>query len=76
MVLKVPVDACMSSQDNYVTKLEHVILRVSYDSPQRGSVSIGLTSPSGTYSQMLSTRKRDIEETVFFIFTSRSKIGI
>ncbi|KII65327.1 PC3-like endoprotease variant B [Thelohanellus kitauei] len=61
--LHVQSDGCKFSPANFVTKLEHVVLRMSFDAITRGSISIGLTSPMKTYSQMLSRRSRDIEET-------------
>ena len=40
-------------------RLEHVILTISFVHKRRGDVSIKLYSPSGTESEMLSTRKYD-----------------
>lgn len=40
-------------------RLEHAILTISFVHKRRGDVSIKLFSPSGTESEMLSTRKYD-----------------
>lgn len=65
----VPADGCITEhvdmsfcQDNHNTHiehLEHTMLWVDIESGRRGDVSITLTSPFGTVSQMLSTRKED-----------------
>ncbi|KAF0993028.1 hypothetical protein HZS_681 [Henneguya salminicola] len=60
--LHFPTDGCISKPEEHITKLEHVILRVSYEAPIRGSITIGIISPMNTFSQILSKRKRDIEE--------------
>ncbi|XP_065649727.1 PC3-like endoprotease variant B isoform X2 [Hydra vulgaris] len=44
---------------NPITKLEHVILTVSFVHRRRGDVSIDLVSPNGTKSEMLSPRRYD-----------------
>lgn len=46
-------------KENRITKLEHVQLIVSLKHRRRGDLSIELTSPYGTKSQLLSTRRYD-----------------
>ncbi|PIK52927.1 hypothetical protein BSL78_10176, partial [Apostichopus japonicus] len=43
----------------HITKLEHTIAHISFESPRRGDVAITLHSPFGTPSELLSTRKYD-----------------
>ena len=58
LYVNIPTQACSGSNAR-VTKLEHVVLTVSFVHRRRGDVSIDLYSPKGTKSQMLSTRKYD-----------------
>ncbi|CAB4038405.1 PC3-like endoprotease variant A, partial [Paramuricea clavata] len=51
-------DACIGG-DNQVDKLEHVVLTVSFIHRRRGDLSLLLISPSGTKSELLSTRRYD-----------------
>ena len=51
-------DACAGG-DNQVDKLEHVVLTVSFIHRRRGDLSLLLISPSGTKSELLSTRRYD-----------------
>ena len=39
-----------------VIYLEHVVVRITITHPRRGDLSINLTSPSGTKSQLLANR--------------------
>ena len=41
---------------NHVIFLEHVVVRITITHPRRGDLSINLTSPSGTKSQLLANR--------------------
>lgn len=41
---------------NHVIYLEHVVVRITITHPRRGDLSINLTSPSGTKSQLLANR--------------------
>lgn len=43
---------------NHVIYLEHVVVRITITHPRRGDLSINLTSPSGTKSQLLANRYR------------------
>lgn len=47
---------CSGQPGRHVTYLEHVILRITITHPHRGDLSITLTSPSGTKSQLLAIR--------------------
>ena len=51
-------DGCVGG-DNQVDKLEHVVLTVSFIHRRRGDLSLLLISPSGTKSELLSTRRYD-----------------
>ena len=51
-------DGCTGG-DNRVDKLEHVVLTVSFIHRRRGDLSLLLISPSGTKSELLSTRRYD-----------------
>uniref|UniRef100_H3D124 Proprotein convertase subtilisin/kexin type 5b n=1 Tax=Tetraodon nigroviridis TaxID=99883 RepID=H3D124_TETNG len=44
---------------NHVIYLEHVVVRITITHPRRGDLSINLTSPSGTKSQLLANRLFD-----------------
>ncbi|XP_053474688.1 proprotein convertase subtilisin/kexin type 5 [Ictalurus furcatus] len=50
---------CSGQPGRHVTYLEHVILRITITHPHRGDLSITLTSPSGTKSQLLAIRPND-----------------
>lgn len=51
---------------NHVIYLEHVVVRITITHPRRGDLSINLTSPSGTKSQLLANRYTlDAASTVF-----------
>lgn len=51
---------------NHVIYLEHVVVRITITHPRRGDLSINLTSPSGTKSQLLANRyMMDTGSTVF-----------
>lgn len=47
---------CFNQSGRHVAYLEHVILRITITHPHRGDLSITLTSPSGTKSQLLAIR--------------------
>ncbi|XP_072018312.1 PC3-like endoprotease variant B [Amphiura filiformis] len=61
--IKVPMgesrNATMKIKCSHIAKLEHTIASISFEAPRRGDVSIRLISPSGTPSQLLSTRPKD-----------------
>ena len=64
--IRIPIKAteCLAREDEdnkqeMPKRLEHVILTISFVHKRRGDVSIKLYSPSGTESEMLSTRKYD-----------------
>eukprot|EP00794_Sanderia_malayensis_P000325 gene325-957_t len=59
LYINIPTCACKGVSNAEITKLEHVVLTVSFVHKKRGDVSIDLFSPSKTRSQMLSTRKYD-----------------
>lgn len=50
---------CPDSPNNHVIYLEHVVVRITILHPRRGDLSINLTSPSGTKSQLLANRLFD-----------------
>uniref|UniRef100_A0A9J8AQS0 Proprotein convertase subtilisin/kexin type 5a n=1 Tax=Cyprinus carpio carpio TaxID=630221 RepID=A0A9J8AQS0_CYPCA len=50
---------CSSQRLQQVVYLEHVVVRVTITHPHRGDLSITLTSPSGTRSQLLTNRPND-----------------
>ncbi|KAL7838269.1 hypothetical protein AOLI_G00266730 [Acnodon oligacanthus] len=50
---------CCAQHGHHVAYLEHVILHVTITHPHRGDLSITLTSPSGTKSQILAIRPND-----------------
>uniref|UniRef100_A0A8C6TYU3 Proprotein convertase subtilisin/kexin type 5b n=1 Tax=Neogobius melanostomus TaxID=47308 RepID=A0A8C6TYU3_9GOBI len=50
---------CPDSPNNNVIYLEHVVVRITILHPRRGDLSINLTSPSGTKSQLLANRLFD-----------------
>uniref|UniRef100_A0AAV2MQD7 P/Homo B domain-containing protein n=1 Tax=Knipowitschia caucasica TaxID=637954 RepID=A0AAV2MQD7_KNICA len=50
---------CPDSPNNQVIYLEHVVVRITILHPRRGDLSINLTSPSGTKSQLLANRLFD-----------------
>lgn len=58
MEFQFSTDACAGGE-NQVDKLEHVVLTVSFIHRRRGDVSLLLVSPSGTRSELLSTRRYD-----------------
>lgn len=47
---------CSGEAPQHVVYLEHVVVRVTISHSRRGDLSITLTSPSGTVSQMLANR--------------------
>ena len=59
LYINIPTCACKGIPNAEITKLEHVVLTVSFVHKRRGQVSIDLFSPADTRSQMLSTRKYD-----------------
>jgi len=59
LYINIPTCACKGIPNAEITKLEHVVLTVSFVHKRRGQVSIDLFSPAETRSQMLSTRKYD-----------------
>ena len=59
LYINIPTCACKGIPNAEITKLEHVVLTVSFVHKRRGQVSIDLYSPAKTRSQMLSTRKYD-----------------
>lgn len=58
MTIQFKTDACLEGK-NRVTKLEHVVLKISLLHRKRGDLSIDLISPYNTKSPILSTRKYD-----------------
>ncbi|KAM9810285.1 proprotein convertase subtilisin/kexin type 5b isoform 1-T1 [Neosynchiropus ocellatus] len=50
---------CTDNPNNHVIYLEHVVVRITITHPRRGDLSINLTSPSGTKSQLLANRLFD-----------------
>lgn len=58
MTIQFKTDACLGTEKQ-ITKLEHVVLKISLIHRRRGDLSIDLISPSGTKSPILSTRKYD-----------------
>ncbi|KAF5909462.1 proprotein convertase subtilisin/kexin type 5-like, partial [Clarias magur] len=50
---------CSGEPGRHVTYLEHVIVRLTITHPHRGDLSITLTSPLGTKSQLLAIRPND-----------------
>lgn len=47
---------CTDNPNHHVIYLEHVVVRITITHPRRGDLSINLTSPSGTKSQLLANR--------------------
>ena len=47
---------CIDNSNHHVIYLEHVVVRITITHPRRGDLSINLTSPSGTKSQLLANR--------------------
>ncbi|XP_028824606.1 proprotein convertase subtilisin/kexin type 5-like isoform X1 [Denticeps clupeoides] len=50
---------CTDNANHHVIYLEHVVVRITIQHPRRGDLSINLTSPSGTKSQLLANRLFD-----------------
>ncbi|KAG8011985.1 Proprotein convertase subtilisin/kexin type 5 [Nibea albiflora] len=50
---------CTDNSNHHVMYLEHVVVRITITHPRRGDLSINLTSPSGTKSQLLANRLFD-----------------
>uniref|UniRef100_A0A4W6GBR1 Proprotein convertase subtilisin/kexin type 5b n=1 Tax=Lates calcarifer TaxID=8187 RepID=A0A4W6GBR1_LATCA len=50
---------CTDNLNHHVIYLEHVVVRITITHPRRGDLSINLTSPSGTKSQLLANRLFD-----------------
>ncbi|RXN20211.1 pro convertase subtilisin kexin type 5 isoform X1 [Labeo rohita] len=50
---------CTDNANHHVIYLEHVVVRITITHPRRGDLSINLTSPSGTKSQLLANRLFD-----------------
>ncbi|KAJ8380876.1 hypothetical protein SKAU_G00016540 [Synaphobranchus kaupii] len=50
---------CIDNSNHHVIYLEHVVVRITITHPRRGDLSINLTSPSGTKSQLLANRLFD-----------------
>uniref|UniRef100_A0A671VLW9 Proprotein convertase subtilisin/kexin type 5b n=1 Tax=Sparus aurata TaxID=8175 RepID=A0A671VLW9_SPAAU len=50
---------CTDNHNHHVIFLEHVVVRITITHPRRGDLSINLTSPSGTKSQLLANRLFD-----------------
>uniref|UniRef100_A0A3Q2FDF8 Proprotein convertase subtilisin/kexin type 5b n=1 Tax=Cyprinodon variegatus TaxID=28743 RepID=A0A3Q2FDF8_CYPVA len=50
---------CSNNPNLKVVSLEHVVVRITITHPRRGDLSINLTSPSGTKSQLLANRLFD-----------------
>uniref|UniRef100_A0A8C7QBG5 Proprotein convertase subtilisin/kexin type 5b n=1 Tax=Oncorhynchus mykiss TaxID=8022 RepID=A0A8C7QBG5_ONCMY len=50
---------CIDNFNHHVIYLEHVVVRITITHPRRGDLSINLTSPSGTKSQLLANRLFD-----------------
>ena len=67
---------CQDDAKTHIERLEHTLLYVDAESDRRGDVNIILTSPYGTVSQMLSTRKGDnSKEGVHFQFLTLNNWG-
>lgn len=67
---------CQTDPSRHIENLEHSRLYIEIDSQRRGDVSIMLTSPYGTMSEMLSTRKNDNSgESIKFEFSSLNNWG-
>uniref|UniRef100_A0A8C9YN31 Proprotein convertase subtilisin/kexin type 5b n=1 Tax=Sander lucioperca TaxID=283035 RepID=A0A8C9YN31_SANLU len=64
---------CTDNPNHHVIYLEHVVVRITITHPRRGDLSINLTSPSGTKSQLLANRQNTID---YFFFRMFSSIGI
>ncbi|KAF7688537.1 hypothetical protein HF521_013344 [Silurus meridionalis] len=56
---------CSGQPGSHVMYLEHVILHITITHPHRGDLSINLTSPSGTTSQLLAIRPNDHSSDAF-----------
>lgn len=56
---------CTDNPNHHVIYLEHVVVRITITHPRRGDLSINLTSPSGTKSQLLANRYRTYCECSF-----------
>uniref|UniRef100_A0A3Q0QVV0 Proprotein convertase subtilisin/kexin type 5b n=1 Tax=Amphilophus citrinellus TaxID=61819 RepID=A0A3Q0QVV0_AMPCI len=48
---------CTDNPNHHVIYLEHVVVRITITHPRRGDLSINLTSPSGTKSQLLANSR-------------------
>uniref|UniRef100_A0A3Q2T8Q9 Proprotein convertase subtilisin/kexin type 5b n=1 Tax=Fundulus heteroclitus TaxID=8078 RepID=A0A3Q2T8Q9_FUNHE len=57
--LFVSATGCSDNPNLKVIYLEHVVVRITITHPRRGDLSINLTSPSGTKSQLLANRLFD-----------------
>ena len=66
--LDLSTDGCAGSEENRIRKLEHVQMNITLKATRRGDISLRLTSPSGTSSEMLSTRKNDNNKDIDFTF--------
>ena len=58
LVLETTVNACSGTDDN-IKYLEHVQAQISLEYSRRGDLTIYLTSPSGTRSQLIPRRSHD-----------------
>ncbi|XP_072022013.1 neuroendocrine convertase 1-like [Amphiura filiformis] len=69
--IPIPVDGCYGTKD-YVKYVEHVEFFLDLTYPYRGSISVNMTSNSGTNTILLSPRKFDTSEDGLFYwpFTS------
>ena len=69
--LTLTTDACATSADDVIDRLEHVEATVRVKHPVRGDVQIVLVSPAGTKSTLLAPRRLDKTKTgVNFTFMS------
>ncbi|XP_042200046.1 proprotein convertase subtilisin/kexin type 6 isoform X3 [Callorhinchus milii] len=55
----ISTDGCSNHSDQWVKHLEHVVVQITLSHPKRGNLQISLISPSGTKSQLLSSRYFD-----------------
>ena len=70
------VGGCHGDPASVISHLEHVELHVNMSHPYRGDITIRLTSPHGTMSQILKPRKKDAsEDGLDFTFMTVHKWG-
>ena len=70
------VGGCHGDPARAISHLEHVELHVNMSHPYRGDITLRLTSPHGTISQILKARKKDAsEDGLDFTFMTVHKWG-